>query len=99
MRGDYWVPNQEKWVSKVEEASIDNALNYNYNVIIDATNMNPKTLKKWQNTALTFDAEIEYKVFKIDVEEAIERDKLRDRTVGAMVIRTMYNKYKDNYDI
>ena len=99
MRGDYWIPNQEKWVSKVEEASINSALNYNYNVIIDATNLNPKTLKKWQNIAYSFNAEIKHKIFKIDIEEAIERDKERNRTVGPMVIRTMYNKYKDLYDI
>ena len=66
MRGDYWIPNQEKWVSKVEEASINSALNYNYNVIIDATNLNPKTLKKWQNIAYSFNAEIKHKIFKID---------------------------------
>lgn len=109
MRGDYWIPNQERWVTEVEFYSITSALLRNLNVIVDATNMNKKTVDKLKSTvnsinktkSLTAEefVNIEYKVFKIDVEEAIERDKLRDRTVGAMVIRSMYNKYKDSYDI
>ena len=100
MRGDYWVPNQENWVSDVELTSIESALKRGFNVIIDATNLNKKTVTKWENLILSYpDYNIEFKVFKIDLQEAIRRDIHRTRSVGTVVIKTMYDKGKDLYDI
>jgi len=98
MLGTYWVPDREPLVSEIEMFMIEEALNRKYDVIIDATNLNPKTIKKWNRIAKEWDAEITYKKFPIALEEAIERDKNRERTVGEDTIRYFYNKYKDYFE-
>lgn len=45
-RGDYWIPSQEEYISDLEEFSVKAAINRGLNVIIDATNLNPKTIDK-----------------------------------------------------
>lgn len=93
-RGDYWIPEQEKFISELEEFHIRKALEYGLNVIIDATNLNPKTLKKWEDIVAELEVEVEYKEFKISYEEAVERDSKRSRPVGENVIKTFFDKYK-----
>ena len=93
-RGDYWIPEQEKFISELEVFHIRKALEYGLNVIIDATNLNPTTLAKWDAIAKEFSAEVEIKAFDIPLEEAIRRDSERSRSVGEKVIRDFYNRYK-----
>ena len=93
-RGDYWIPEQEWYISELEEFYIRRALEGGLNVIIDATNLNPKTLKKWEDMVAELEVEIEYKEFKISYEEAVERDSKRSRPVGEKVIKTFFDKYK-----
>lgn len=45
-RGDYWIPEQENYITKVEEFQVNSALESGYNVIVDAMNLNPKTIVK-----------------------------------------------------
>lgn len=92
-RGDYWIPEQEKFISELEVFHIRKALEYGLNVIIDATNLNPTTLAKWDTIAKEFSAEMEIKVFDIPLDEAIRRDSERSRSVGEKVIRDFYNRY------
>ena len=93
MCGDYWVPSREYLISIYEELMIKNALANNYNVIIDATNLNPKTKNKWENIAKEYNAEVEYKEFIVPYKTAIERDKNRLLKVGEDTIRMFYKKY------
>lgn len=72
---------------------IRRALNNNYNVIIDATNLNPKTKLKWENIAKETNSEIEYKEFIIPYSIALERDRNRELKVGENTIYTFYKKY------
>lgn len=102
-RGDYWIPTQEDYITKLEEYAIKEALYSNLNVIIDATNLNPATIDKWNRIAKETNSEIEFKFFDISVKEAIARDTQRGLSggisVGESVIRTFYNKYvKGKYD-
>lgn len=92
-RGDYWIPEQEKFISELEVFHIRKALEYGLNVIIDATNLNPTTLAKWDTIAKEFSVEMEIKVFDIPLDEAIRRDSERGRSVGEKVIRDFYNRY------
>ena len=92
-RGDYWIPSQEDYITSIEEFSIKNALGRGYNVIVDATNLNPITINKWKVIADEFNAEIEFKMFEISFEDAIARDKLRDNSVGEKVIKEFFRKY------
>ena len=92
-RGDYWIPSQEDYITSIEEFSIKNALGRGYNVIVDATSLNPITINKWKVIADEFNAEIEFKMFEISFEDAVARDKLRDNSVGEKVIKEFFRKY------
>ena len=92
-RGDYWIPEQEKFISELEVFHIRKALEYGLNVIIDATNLNPKTIAKWENLAKELNCEIEYKKFYIPFKEAVERDSKRERSVGKKTLKHFYKKY------
>lgn len=92
-RGEYWVPSQEDYISDLEEFSIRSAIKRNYNVIIDATNLNPKTQEKWRKIATETKSSIEFKEFYIPFKEALERDKNRGRSVGEKVLKNFYLKY------
>jgi len=104
MLGVYWIPSREKLVSEYEDTLFDRALQNNKNVIIDATNLNPKTIAKFENVVakinqeyINFDNkkqyEIEYKFFDITPEEAVLRDSKRERPVGEKVIIDFWKKY------
>ena len=67
------------------------------NVIIDATNLNPKTLNKWTNLATELSADIEYKSFYIPFFEALERDKKRGENGGVSVGKKVLEKFYKTY--
>ena len=92
-RGDYWIPSQEDYISDLEEFSIKAAIKRGYNVIIDATNLNPKTIDKWNKLAKETNSSTEFKKFYIPFKEALERDKNRERSVGEKVLRRFYQQY------
>ncbi len=46
-RGQYWVPEQEEFITKVEGTMVRHALACGLDVIIDATNFNPAYLYRW----------------------------------------------------
>lgn len=93
MCGKYWIPSREDLISKYEESMVNIALAHNYNVIIDATNLNTETISKWRRIASNFAAKFETKEFIISYEEAVKRDKNRDLQVGEDTIRMFYRKY------
>lgn len=63
MCGKYWVPKREDLISDMEYDSICSALNRGYNVIVDATNLNPSVTRKLQDLIrLTNQVQEEYEV-------------------------------------
>lgn len=92
-RGEYWIPSQEDYISDLEEFSVRAAIKRGYNVIIDATNLNPKTQEKWNKIANETNSSIEFKEFYISFKEALERDKNRERSVGEQVLKRFYKQY------
>lgn len=101
MRGKYWVPKQEDLITLWEDSCITHTLDCGYNVILDSTNLNNEKNKirvdKLKENFL--DLDIEYKMFDISLEEAIKRDSKRENSVGANVIKNMYNKYIKDKEI
>jgi len=93
MRGDYWIPKQEEFITEMENSMVDYALSWQLNVIVDATNLHPKVIAKWKAAAAVWGAEFEIKKFDIALEEAIKRNALRPNPVGDVVITSFYNKY------
>lgn len=91
--GEYWVPSREPLITEIEDFIIVEALYKNYDVCVDATNLNPKTIKRLKAHADLCEADIEFKKFDISLEEAIERDYNRDNSVGIEVIKSFYYRY------
>lgn len=85
---------------KNEEATADAAQKLarnflkNNNVIIDDTNLNPKTMKSWKDLAEQTGSEVEViDMTEVPVEDCILRDANRDESVGAVVIKNMAIQY------
>jgi predicted kinase len=99
MLGKYWVPIREPLVSIIEEQMANAALDLQFNVIIDATNLNPKTIRKWTTVADNANVELRFKQFHIPKWKAILRDYWRGikggKRVGKKVIDSFYARYKD----
>lgn len=92
-RGDYWVPEQEQYISKLEEYAVRSAIESGLSPIIDATNLNPKTIQKWVDIAKEYLVDLTTIECVVPYKEALERDSKRERSVGVMVLRNFYKKY------
>lgn len=95
-RGEYWIPEHEDYISDIEEFEIRSAIKHNLNPIIDASNLNPKTIAKWKNLAEELNVNIEFKMFEIDFATALERDSKRERSVGKKVLERFFRDYFPN---
>jgi predicted kinase len=94
MRGIYWLPEQEDLITKWEDNCVVDAILNGHEAVIDATNLNPKVIAKWERIAKHSNCPIEFKMFDITLDEAIKRDNERiEGKVGEKVIRGMYEKY------
>lgn len=105
--GGKWSKENEKMIIAVRDNIIRTYINKGYDVIIDDTNLAPKTQAEIAFLAKELDVEVEVKDFThISFYDCIERDKLRgDKSVGADVIMRMYRNYleplkeEDNQDL
>jgi predicted kinase len=92
-RGQYWLPEQESYIDKVEMLQVESALECGLTPVIDATNLNKKTIKKWEDLAKLYNANVEYIECVLPYDIALERDSQRERQVGEKVLRNFYQKY------
>lgn len=92
-RGTYWLPEQEDYISKVEEFQVSTALQHDLIPVIDDTNLNPKTIAKWNAVARVYGAEVEFKLMDVDYHTALARDEMRGNKVGKDVITSFFKKY------
>ena len=99
MLGKYWVPNREGLVTEIELSSIRAGLQDKYKVIVDATNLNPKTLRNLNQIAEEESAEVEYEIIKVSALQAyiqvLWRFLLGGRYINFKVIKGFYNRYKE----
>lgn len=111
MLGKYWVPSRENIIVDLKRTFLYSAMKYGYDIIIDNMNLNPKevgfyeNIIKHHNTAetisgdlLEYQYQIEFKDFKTPLEVCIERDSKRENPIGAGIITSTYNRYKDFYN-
>lgn len=96
--GEYWVPSRENYISDIEKGAVIAALEHDMIPIIDATNLNPKTIEKWKKIAEEYKAEIEWIEVVEPYKVALQRDSNPDRKrpVGKKVLRNFYMKYYPN---
>lgn len=94
--GKYSMEN-EKEVTKIEYERIILGIKYEMDVIIDATNLNPKTIKKWEDIAKEYNCEIEYKEFYIPYSEAMKRSKKRKEEGGLYISKKVMMDFYRRY--
>lgn len=92
-RNEGWTHHSiEKIISQLVDFSIIKALDENLNVIIDATNLKEKYINHFVNL-VKYKADVEFKIFDTALEICLERDKLREKSVGEEVIQNMYKDW------
>lgn len=93
-------PKIEDMITDLMKTTITKCLTRKLNVIIDNTNLKQKYIKDFIET-FKYVADIDYRVFDISLDKAIERDNNRDAKVGEGVIKKMYKDYQillDSFD-
>ena len=94
--GKYWGVN-EKAVSDRQDELVAEILAEGLDVWIDDTNLSSRARRHVTELGDMHDVEIEWVDFTdVPIETCIERDALRDRTVGEDVIRGMWDRYGQN---
>ena len=94
------TPNGESMITDLVEATIKKSIDNGFGVIVDQTNVNIRYLDKMVSFCEKL-GDVTFIVFDIALDDAIERDKNRERSVGEEVIRRMYENFqnmKKNYD-
>lgn len=84
----------ENIINELVNSTIEQSLLKKMNVIVDNTNLKEKYIQDIIEK-FKYSADIDYQVFDISLDKAIERDKSRaDKNVGAHTITKMYKDYK-----
>lgn len=101
-----WNWNFEPQINTIQQMLIGNAIKSNSinTIIISDTNVRAKSINDIIECCEQHNTEIKYyyKLFDVDINEAIERDSKRVHTVGEEVIEkqfNMLNQLKKNYKI
>ena len=90
-------PKIESMITELVDSTIMKSLSFGLDVIIDATNLKKSYIEHFINL-VKHNADVEFIVFDISLEVALERDRNRERSVGEHVIKKMYKNYKDLLD-
>ena len=110
MSGKYWVPAREHYITACKGIILINAMNFKFNtIIIDEMNLNPKESGELKGEiAMVNDAfkggqdkyVVEIKDFtNVPLDVCLERDSKRENPIGENVIRGIFNKYKELYNL
>lgn len=85
-------PKAERALTGIVQKTILSLIDSGYNVVVDQTNVK----RKYLNEMIGFCQElgdVEFRIFDVPLQTAIERDKKRDKMVGEDVIKKMYKDY------
>lgn len=90
-----WSKSNEKFILKVRDYIVSEALKDGHNVIIDDTNLAEKHITRLKEIAKETNSQviINNDFLKVSLEECIERDLKRPNSVGEKVITSMYNQF------
>ncbi len=93
-------PKIESMVTDLVNESITQALVRKMNVLLDNTNLKETHIREVIEN-FKHSADIDFRVFDISFDKAVERDSNRDKSVGKLVLTRMYKDYKilmDSFD-
>jgi len=82
----------EKLISEMQEEVIMKALAKKLNVIVDNTHLKEKYINSVVNL-VKYKADVEYRLFDISYEKALERDDNRKKKVGENVLKRMFAQF------
>ena len=110
MSGKYWVPAREHYITACKGIILISAMNFQFDtIIIDEMNLNPKESGELKGEiAMVNDAfkggqdkyVVEIKDFtNVPLDVCLERDSKRENPIGENVIRGIFNKYKELYNL
>lgn len=110
MSGKYWVPTREHYITACKGIILISAMNFQFDtIIIDEMNLNPKESGKLKGEIEMVNAAfkggldkyvVEIKDFtNVPLDVCLERDSKRENPVGENVIRGIFNKYKELYNL
>lgn len=85
--------HQEETMTLLQLAMARAAIAAKLSVIVDDTNLRASTVRTWMDLADELGVEFVVEDIDIDVEEAVARDKARDRQVGEDVIRDFHKRF------
>jgi predicted kinase len=90
----HWTKGNEKFVERLRDHIIMEAITDGKHVIVDDTNLHPRHEERIRELVRDVpNTRVEIKFFDIDVDEAIARDLTRPVSVGEKVIRKMWNAF------
>ncbi len=93
-------PKIEDMITTLVDATITQSLLRKCNVLVDATNLNVRYIKSFIEK-FKYLADIDYRIFDISLDKALDRDSKREASVGEKVIKKMFKDYKtllDSFD-
>ena len=97
MFGEYWFSGddantKEKAVTQVEHSLIKSAIKAGKRPLVDATNLNPQSVKSLLRLSGAHGMSVDHIDFEVSQEEAIKRDAGRAKKVGEDVIKKFFQK-------
>ena len=110
MSGKYWVPTREDYIIDCRNQLLNLAVCIGFDtIILDGMNLNPKDFEYVsivvdKANEIIKDTKNQYKIeFKdftnIPLDVCLERDSKRENPIGENVIRGIFNKYKELYNL
>lgn len=88
-----WSKHNEQFVLKLRDKIIIDSLQEGKHVIVDDTNLHPKHEQNIRDLVKEMEVKIDVITFDTPIEECIERDLKRTKSVGEKVIRDMYKQF------
>lgn len=87
----------ENLITTLSNEAIAESLSKKFNVIVDNTNLKEKYLNDLIDFVQPL-ANIEFRIFDISLDKALERDAAREKSVGEEVLKRMYKDFKNIVD-
>lgn len=84
---------QEQTVTLMEDAMVKAAIMAKISVVVDATHLKAKFIKRWYDIANSLGVDITVEDVDTPLEVCIERDSVREKAVGEEVIRDMHRRF------
>jgi predicted kinase len=87
-------PRIELLINTIQDSVILDALAKGINVVIDNTNLKKKYIEHFAKLVQPY-ASVEFQIFDISLNEALERDESREKKVGKEVLERMFKQYEN----